>query len=99
MSASGQKRTFSNVCLVSALPPKADIDRWHRGSLLPDTNVTASALQGICAEPDFAIFCIPSHRRKDLLLDAHNKNHEKGALGKLDAERPVRAGLLLKYQF
>ena len=30
MSALGQKRTFSEVCAMSALSPKADIDLVHR---------------------------------------------------------------------
>jgi len=30
MSALGHKRTFSGLCAMPALPPKADIDRWRR---------------------------------------------------------------------
>ena len=30
MSALGQKQTLLKVCDKSALPPNADIDRWHR---------------------------------------------------------------------
>jgi hypothetical protein len=30
MSALGQKRTSEHVRVMSALPPKADNDRWHR---------------------------------------------------------------------
>jgi hypothetical protein len=30
MSALGQKRTSEDVHAMSALPPKADIDRWRR---------------------------------------------------------------------
>ena len=30
MSALGHKRTFSEVCAISALPPKADINRTAR---------------------------------------------------------------------
>ena len=36
MSALGQKQTLQQVCDMSALPPNADIDRWHREVCLVD---------------------------------------------------------------
>jgi hypothetical protein len=35
MSALGQKQTFPHVHFMSALSPKADMDRWPRRTLLP----------------------------------------------------------------
>jgi len=54
MSALGQKRTFSEVCVMSALPPKADI---HCGSrnvcFVPKADIRAGFVGGLIRQGPF----------------------------------------------
>src|SRR6516165_4399473 len=43
MSALGQKRTLGHLQTMSALPPKADINRWHREACFVHWRYTPAA--------------------------------------------------------
>jgi len=51
-SALGQKRTFSNVRRMSALPPKADIDQHSRDvCFVPKADISAVTVDDIFSDP------------------------------------------------
>jgi hypothetical protein len=52
MSALRQKRTFSELCVTSALPPKADIaERDHHVCFVPEADSRAAAKGAVIRSP------------------------------------------------